>query len=91
MTGEIASSGTKAALPLLAEPIDLDQLFEGDRISGVQTQHARHVIRRLTPQRARLAGHERARRMDSRQSHVASSMPSRATSTIRSISSGVTT
>jgi hypothetical protein len=47
--------------------------------------------RRLTPQRAGLTGGQRTGNVDARQSHVASSMPSRATSTIKSISSGVIT
>jgi hypothetical protein len=49
------------------------------------------VIRRRAPNLATRAGRKGLINVNARQSHVAISMPSRATVTIRSISSGVMT
>ncbi len=64
---------------------------DDERIADPQAQHAHHVAGSAAGELdARLRG-ERRFDVDARQSHVARSMPSRATSAMRSISCGVTT
>ena len=62
-----------------------------ERIAGPQAQHPRDVVGGLAVDRQPAAGRQRSADVHPGQSHVASSMPSRATSTMRSISSGVIT
>ena len=60
---------------------------EHQRIAGAQPQHARDVIRRASADLDGRARGERRFDVHAGQSHVARSMPSRATPTMRSISS----
>src|SRR5207244_2694609 len=62
-----------------------------ERVAASEPQYPRNVIRRSARNDQRLAGDHRRLHVDPSQSHVACSIPSRATSTIKSISSGVMT